>query len=203
MIFLAGLKPPVTMQIQRGISSVIFSLPERSLENDENPALCYLGECQDCEALNTTLRARIESLTENDVFHRNHFLGGRYENLYVVLDAIPEMRVILDLATAQAADILNRPKKDLRLGWWLNIMQPGDCTYPHTHDDADELLSGVYYIVVPPRSGKLLLTKGAQRAEVEPRVGRFVYFKPDVLHEVTRNESGRPRISVGFNVGPA
>ncbi len=182
---------------------MIFSLPERSLENNENPALYYLGECQDCEALNATLCARIESLTENDVFHRNHFLGGRYENLYVVLDTIPEMRVILGLVTAQAAYVLNRPKKALVVGWWLNIMRPGDCTYPHTHDDADELLSGVYYIVVPPRSGKLLLTKGVQRAEVAPRAGRFVYFQPDVLHEVTRNESDCPRISIGFNVGPS
>lgn len=182
---------------------MIFSLPERSLENNENPALYYLGECQDCEALNATLCSRITSLTEREISHQNHFLGGRYENLYVVPDAIPEMRVILDLATAQSAHILKRPKKNLIVGWWLNIMRPGDCTYPHTHDDADELLSGVYYIVVPPRSGKLLLTKDAQRAEVEPRVGRFVYFKPDVLHEVTRNESDRPRISIGFNIGPS
>jgi hypothetical protein len=110
--------------------------------------------------------------------------------------------VILDLATAQAAHILKRPKKDLRLGWWLNIMQPGDITWPHTHDAGDELLSGVYYIDVPPDSGKLLLTQDVQCLEIEPRAGRFVFFAPDVMHEVTRNESGCPRISVGFNVGP-
>ncbi|MCR4347559.1 MAG: 2OG-Fe(II) oxygenase family protein [Sulfuricaulis sp.] len=181
---------------------MIFSPPERNPENNGSSAFYKLGECQDCEALNATLLARIELLTENEIFHRNHFLGGRYENLYVVLDAIPEMRVILDLATAQAAHILDQPKKELVIGWWLNIMRPGDYTYPHTHDDADELLSGVYYIVVPPRSGKLLLTKGSQRAEVEPRAGRIVYFKPDVLHEVMRNESDGSRISIGFNVGP-
>ncbi len=111
--------------------------------------------------------------------------------------------MILDLATAQAAHILNRPKKDLRLGWWLNIMQPGDITFPHTHDAGDELLSGVYYIDVPSDSGKLVLTQGTQRLEIDPCAGRFVFFTPDVMHEVTRNESGRPRISVGFNVGPA
>lgn len=80
-------------------------------------------------------------------------------------------------------------------------MQPGDITYPHTHDAGDELLSGVYYIEVPPHSGKLLLEQGGQRLEIVPQAGRFVFFAPDILHEVTLNESGRPRISFGFNVG--
>lgn len=180
---------------------MIFSPPGKNPEINGNPALYKLGECQDCEALNATLRVRIELLTEREIFHRNHFLGGRYENLYLVPDAVPEMRVILDLATAQAAHILSWPKKELILGWWLNIMRPGDITYPHTHDDADELLSGVYYIEVPPGSGKLLLKDGQQYAEVEPQAGMFVFFLPYVLHEVTRNESDRPRISIGFNVG--
>lgn len=175
----------------------------KSAENNGNPALYKLGECEDCGALNATLRARIELLAECEIFHRNHFLGGRYENLYIASDAFPEMGVILDLATAQAAHILGRPKKELILGWWLNIMRPGDITYPHTHDDADELLSGVYYIDVPPDSGRLLLTSGVQYVEVEPRAGRFVFFAPDVMHEVTRNESCRSRISIGFNIGPA
>lgn len=182
---------------------MIFLPPTKNPENNAIPPLYRIGECRDCEALNATLRARIELLTPGEIVRRHHYLGGRYENLYVMIESIPELRVILDLATAQAAHILNRPKKDLRLGWWLNIMQPGDITYPHTHDEGDELLSGVYYIDVPPHSGELLLTHGAQRLEIEPRAGRFVFFAPDILHEVTRNESDRPRISVGFNVGPA
>jgi hypothetical protein len=182
---------------------VIFLPPEKKPENSAIPPLYRIGECRDCEALNATLRARIEQLTPGEIVRRHHYLGGRYENLYVTLESIPGLRVILDLATAQAAHILNRPKKDLRLGWWLNIMQPGDITWPHTHDAGDELLSGVYYIDVPPDSGKLLLTQDVQCLEIEPRAGRFVFFAPDVMHEVTRNESDRPRISVGFNVGPA
>lgn len=182
---------------------MIFLPPTKNLENNANPPLYRIGECRDCEALNATLCARIHRLLPGDIVQRHHYLGGRYENLHVTLESIPELRVILDLATAQAAHILKRPKKDLRLGWWLNIMQPGDVTFPHTHDAGDELLSGVYYIDVPPDSGKLVLTQGTQRLEIEPGAGRFVFFAPDLMHEVTRNESGRPRISVGFNVGPA
>jgi 2OG-Fe(II) oxygenase superfamily len=182
---------------------VIFLPPAKKPENNANLPLYRIAECRDCEALNATLCSRIQSLPPGDIVRRHHYLGGRYENLYVTLESIPELRVILDLATAQAAHILNRPKKDLRLGWWLNIMQPGDITFQHTHDAGDELLSGVYYIDVPSDSGKLVLTQGTQRLEIDPCAGRFVFFAPDVMHEVTRNESGRPRISVGFNVGPA
>lgn len=182
---------------------MIFLRPEKNPENNASPPLYRIAECRDCEALNATLRARVEQLTPGEIVRRHHYLGGRYENLHVTLESIPELRVILDLATAQAAHILKRPKKDLRLGWWLNVMQPGHVTFPHTHDAGDELLSGVYYIDVPTDSGRLVLSQGAQRLEIEPRAGRFVFFAPDVMHEVTRNESGRPRISVGFNVGPA
>ncbi|MDH3406071.1 MAG: 2OG-Fe(II) oxygenase family protein [Gammaproteobacteria bacterium] len=149
------------------------------------------------------MRVRVERLTDQAVVRRNHYLGGRYENIYVSLESIPELRVILDLATALAAHILMRPKNHLALGWWLNIMQPGERTFPHMHDDADELLSGAYYIDVPPGSGKLLLVRDNRRIEVETHTGMFVFFSPGVLHQVTRNESDRARISVGFNVGLA
>jgi hypothetical protein len=111
--------------------SDLFSPDEKS-ENNFHPVLYKIGECQDCDALNATLRARIELLPQSDVVRRHHYLGGRYENLYVAFESIPEIRVILDLATAQAAHILNRPKKNLRVGWWLNIMRPGDITFAHT-----------------------------------------------------------------------
>jgi hypothetical protein len=165
--------------------------------------LYKVGECLDCDSLNATLRARIELLPESNIVRRHHYLGGRYENLYVAIESIPEIRVILDLATALAAHILNQPKNDLRVGWWLNIMRPGDITFAHTHDEDDELLSGVYYIDVPPDSGKLVLIDGAQREEVRPHAGVFIFFAPETLHEVTRNESGCLRISIGFNIGPA
>ena len=182
---------------------MIFLPPTKNPESNAHPALYNISECQDGDALNAKLRACIELLLLGDMVHRNHYLGGRYENLYVALESIPEMRVILDLATAQAAHILNRPKKDLRLGWWLNIMYPGDITCAHTHDDDDELLAGVYYIDVPPRSGKLVLQPGTEEVVIAPHASMFVFFSPALMHAVTRHESHRPRLAVGFNVGPA
>ena len=189
--------------MQRGINSVIFLRPTKNPENNVHPVLYKIGECQDCDTLNATLLARIELLPQSDIVGQHHYLGGRYEILYVAFESIPEIRVILDLATAQAAHILNRPKKDLRMGWWLNIMHPSDITFAHTHDEDGEILSGVYYIDVPPDSGKLALIDGARREEVQPHAGMFIFFAPEILPEVTRNESGRARISVGFNFGSA
>jgi len=189
--------------MRRGISSVIFLRPTKNRQNDVRPVLYRIGECKDCESLNAALRARIESLPESDIVRRHHYLGGRYENLYVALESIPKIRVILDLATAQAAHILNLPKKDLRMGWWLNVMRPGETTFAHTHDEDDEILAGAYYIDVPPHSGKLVLIDGARREEVQPRAGMYIFFAPNTVHEVTRNESGQARVSVGFNIGPA
>jgi uncharacterized RmlC-like cupin family protein len=152
--------------------------------------------------LNPSLRARIRRLPASHVVRRSHFLGGRYENIYVGTESLPEIGAILDAAAGKAAEILGRPRTMLRIGWWLNVMRPGDVTHAHTHDDGDELLSGVYYIHAPPSSGRLVLFDAARREEIEPRAGLFVFFAPGVPHEVTRNESGRTRLSVGFNVGP-
>lgn len=111
------------------------------------------------------------------------------------------MSVLVNVATKQAARILACKPEMLRIGWWLNIMRPGDITYAHAHDAGDELLSGVYYIDVPSHSGNLILRNDAHRIEIDPRPGMFVFFRPPELHEVTRNVSPAPRISVGFNIG--
>ena len=140
-------------------------------------------------------------LSETSIVRRSHYLGGRYENIYVENESLPEISMILDTAIMEAAEILGHPHPMLHFGWWLNLMKPGDVTYPHTHDDNDELLSGVYYIDAPRDSGRLVLLDAGRRQEITPRAGMFVFFAPDVLHEVTRNESDRPRLSVGFNIG--
>lgn len=158
--------------------------------------------CRVCAALNSSLRSRISKLSETGIVRRNHYLGGRYENISVARESLPEIGAILDTATTHAAEILGLPRAALRIGWWLNLMQPGDITYAHTHDDDDELLSGVYYIDTPPDSGRLVLLDTGRREEIEPCAGLFVFFAPDISHEVTRNASGQVRLAVGFNIGP-
>ena len=81
-------------------------------------------------------------------------------------------------------------------------MGPNEVTTEHNHDDDDELLSGVYYVQVPPNSGDLIIVDKHSRTLVTPQPGMFVYFAPDVMHSVSANRSGERRISIGMNFGP-
>jgi ectoine hydroxylase-related dioxygenase (phytanoyl-CoA dioxygenase family) len=71
---------------------------------------------------------------------------------------------------------------------------------------SDELLSAVYYVEVPEDSGNLVIYEkipgeDPRKIEIAPAAGEFVFFKPDVAHEVTRNNSSQSRLSIGLNFG--
>ncbi|MCK4710140.1 MAG: hypothetical protein KAU21_16095, partial [Gammaproteobacteria bacterium] len=70
-----------------------------------------------------------------------------------------------------------------------------------THDDDDELMSGVYYVTVPESSGQLLLGIAGHHITIEPEAGKMVFFKPNVIHEVSKNLSTHHRLSIGMNFG--
>lgn len=182
---------------------MIFSAPTKNPESNPTASLYYTARCLDCEWFNALLADRIERLAPSDIQQRRHWLSGRYENLYVAIETLPDARVVLDLAIAQAAHILGRAKRELSLGWWINIMRHGDVTQPHAHDAGDEWLSGVYYVRAPPGSGVLRIHAPATPVEVIPRAGEFVFFAPDVVHEVTVHRGTAARIALAFNVGPA
>ncbi len=135
---------------------------------------------------------------------RTHLFDGRYENIYLNEQHIPELSPLIEEATQLAAEILK--VKNLRAGYGFNDMPPGATTTLHTHDDDDELLSGVYYVNVPENSGKLIIYDDSDKnhpetIEITPTAGEFVFFKPDVRHEVSRNNSTKHRLSIGINFG--
>ena len=133
---------------------------------------------------------------------RSHFFEGRYENIYITKEIIPELNAIQNAVIEYAADILDLNKNSLKSGLWFNAMQPGNTTSVHSHDDDDELLSAVYYIVAPDDSGKLILHHEQFTTQVTPAAGMFVFFPPDISHEVSRNNSKETRLSLGINIGP-
>ena len=141
-------------------------------------------------------------LRDTDACHGSHWFGGRYENRYIAPDDLPAVRPLLARARDLAAELLGRPAAELRVGYWFNEMRPGEETGPHSHDEDDELLSGVYYLCVPPASGDLLLGEGARPLRLRPREASFVFFPPELVHAVSRNESEALRLSVGLNIGP-
>jgi len=160
----------------------------------------YIRDLPDHSELNKAIKQQFWQQVDDPGTVRSHFFSGRYENIYLGLDKLPAMQMVMEQAKRFANEILDKPAT-LQAGFWFNSMAPGDTTTLHTHDDDDECLSGVYYIDVPDNSGNLILHEGAERIEVTPVAGRFVFFSPDLPHEVTENLSKSNRLSVGMNFG--
>lgn len=134
---------------------------------------------------------------------QSHFFHGRYENLYIEVDRVPSLRALLDIAVVQAAGILQLDPSQLKYGYWFNLMYPGHVTSVHSHDEDDELLSCVYYLDVPKDSGDLVLHLAEGRLAIRPENGMFVFFPPQLEHEVRENASTSARLSLAINFGPA
>ena len=153
--------------------------------------------------INKQLIKGLELYIDDSSTRKTHEFYGRYENIYIDTARIPELGTVLDAAISYSAQILECPDNELKAGLWFNVMQPGDKTTLHKHDDDDELLSAVYYVEVAENSGLLLLEKPPISSQVTPQVGMFVFFPPDMPHEVTENLSQHRRVSLGINIGPA
>lgn len=131
---------------------------------------------------------------------KTHRFEGRYENIYIQRDAYPEIEPLLTEAQQLAQQLLNLYKCP-DLGFWFNEMHYGDRTLAHRHDDDDELLSGVLYLVTPVNSGDLLLGQGDNILRIKPKAGMFVFFAPNLIHEVEQSNSADMRLSIGMNFG--
>ncbi|HFE48890.1 MAG TPA: hypothetical protein ENJ21_06200 [Chromatiaceae bacterium] len=154
----------------------------------------------DSAAINPPLARRFDVLRDDPAVRKSHLFHGRYENLYIDLDRIPQLLPVQAAVSRHAREITSRAK--LKLGFWFNDMGSGHVTTLHTHDDDDELLSAVYYIRVPADSGRLILHAGGETLAITPREGMLLLFPPDLAHEVEENGSGERRLSVAFNAGP-
>lgn len=150
-------------------------------------------------AFNERLVADYLSLLDAEDTRKSHYFDGRFENIYVNRQNSRALQQVLQVAEQAAQEISGRGP--LQTGFWFNDMPPGHKTTPHTHDDGDELLSGVYYVTTPQHSGNLLLGSGNDRLVIEPRAGLMVFFSPSLLHEVETNHSPESRISIGMNFG--
>lgn len=162
---------------------------------------CYVVPLVDAEDVNQAILAEYALLRDDPTLERSHLFAGRYENVYVPETRMPALRPVLAAARRGAAEYLRQPGLELSVGYWLNAMGPGHVTLPHRHNENDELVSGVYYVQVPEGSGELVITQGIISARVTPLAGQFVFFPPDVLHEVTANRSAQTRLSIGMNFG--
>jgi hypothetical protein len=158
--------------------------------------------CLDCLARHAQILDQLQSARDSNQVRRSHYFAGRYENLYIARELLPSLDIILDTALSESARLLKTDTAKLQLGFWFNIMQQGDVTLAHGHDDNDELLSATYYLQAPAGSAQLLLSLPDGPRRFEPVEGRFIFFHPAVIHEVSVHPLATPRISLGLNVGP-
>jgi hypothetical protein len=164
--------------------------------------LCHVVSCAQCLPYHASIIQRLFELKDSAQARKTHFFAGRYENIYLDRDSIPGLDFILNVALTEAVRLLACEPAQLQLGFWFNLMQAGDITLPHAHDDDDELLSATYYLQIPPDAGKLLLKLPEGIRTIDPVEGNFVFFHPCIEHEVTRHAHATPRISIGMNIGP-
>jgi len=162
---------------------------------------CYVMELADAQGINDAVWSQYQDVRDDPDLRRTHHFEGRYENIYVEEERIPALKQVLQAARQGAARFLHQKEISLSVGFWINDMRPGHVTVPHSHDEDDELVSAVYYVRVPENSGDLVLTRGVISTRITARQGMFVFFAPDVMHEVTENKSGETRLSIGMNFG--
>jgi uncharacterized RmlC-like cupin family protein len=159
-----------------------------------------IAELPDAGTLNAAVLAAWQREGHAPDLRRSHHFHGRFENVYIPLERVPECQPIVDTVVAVARGQLGR--HDLHFGFWFNVMQPGHCTTLHSHAELDELLSAVYYVSCPPGSGDLVLHEDHATVHLKPEPGMLILFPPDIPHEVLPNASGDTRLSIAFNLGP-
>jgi hypothetical protein len=158
-------------------------------------------QVDEAERLNAAIWEEYQLARTGPGVRKSHFFEGRYENIYIEERLIPSLGPVLSAARQGARRFLGTAGLELKLGFWFNEMAPGDVTLPHDHDEDDELLAAAYYVRVPDDSGQLVLGAGQQTVTVTPVPGRVVFFRPGLIHRVTRNLSNEVRLSVGMNFG--
>jgi len=158
--------------------------------------------CHECKPLHESIVNGVLQHLDDPDTHKTHFFNGRYENIYISEQQLPEISPVLKIILDEAAKLLNAEPEKLKIGFWFNFMQKDDVTIAHSHDDDDELLSGTYYLQMPEDSGTLQLSFSPDNVmEIVPEGAALTFFNPEVKHEVTKHHSPIPRISIGFNIG--
>jgi len=155
------------------------------------------------ETLNERLLTAFVELDSSVFSHRSHFIDDRFENLYIAEERLPGLADLIGFARDQGQTVLGPAAPSLKCGFWINAMEPGQRTSRHSHEENDELLSGVYYISAGADSGDILFHDDPFEIRVTPQPGLMLLFPPALVLSVEPNRSTHLRLSVAFNFGPA
>ena len=160
------------------------------------------------ELSNDGIIDQVDQNKENLTF--SHKINDRWENQYLSIDHVPQLKKIFHFACKVGKKIIGKPLvvpyKEMGLPmdeFWFNIARPGESTGWHDHKDRS-VLSGVYYLKVPDNAGDILFRKRDKDKIVEWNIrsetGKLILFHSNIEHSVTINKSNHDRISIAFNL---
>ena len=178
------------------------------------------------EAINEALRREFDAVDWDALaaeasrrFGADHTYS---EDRFVALEQAPTMGVVLEQFIDACRRIIEGLKWDVSgkelvlTSFWAHPTWPGERTDAHRHIPA--LLSGVYYVDVPPESGNIVFIDdnphaayqpplfpgaenylGGRSLEIDAKEGTMLIFPSWLDHKVLRNRSDRRRMSLSFN----
>ena len=162
--------------------------------------------------MNKNKRLDLKDILSKSILKKeySHKINGRWENQYIDLDLIPEIKPVFLMACKEGKSIINKPlvipHKQLGFShneFWFNISNPGDNTGWHDHKE-NAKISGVFYISVPKKSGNIIFRKNDKNKDekwfVKPKDGMMILFPSKLEHCVEINKSCDTRISLSFNL---
>jgi uncharacterized protein (TIGR02466 family) len=157
---------------------------------------------------------------------RAHGYGG-YTS-YASLNDLPRRASLFDELERKIARHVRAFARELQFdlggrklaldGLWINVMNKGAVHAPHIHPHS--VISGTYYVSVPPRSGAIRFedprlammmaapprkpkarAENRQFVDIEPKAGMLLLWESWLRHGVETNGASGKRISVSFNYG--
>lgn len=198
---------------------------------DQTLTLCFPTpiwrfEFGDYEAVNAEILEQLDRLgwdrldeKQRAIVHPSHTFS---EDRFVTVEEAPAIGIVLDFFVKGCNAIARERNWDTReqavslQNYWVHATPPGELTQYHDHKPG--LLSGVYYVDKPQRSGDLVfvdvnpfheygpaLLPGKTDPITRPELavpagnGTMLVFPSWLPHKVPRNESARRRVSLSFN----
>lgn len=152
-------------------------------------------------------------------YHGSYTSYGSWDQLYMMSSEFNKLKSKIDLHVLKYAKKLDfEIKKDsLKMNsMWLNIMENGAQHTAHIHPHS--VFSGTYYVQTPPNASSIKFedprmgffmnsplvkpkakTVNQRFVSLQPKAGDLVLFESWLRHEVPRNQSSKPRLSISFN----
>ena len=192
------------------------------------PTYIFRGSINGAAALNRELAREIKTLEQLDDHGRawsaSNYVGGysSYSSLTQLHHTSPNFAELEKRLQSHVKKFVTKLNWDL-LGrklemttCWANSMGQGTHHTMHTHPMC--VLSGVYYVTVPPKSSPFkiedprlgfLMAAPPRKASapkkeqnyilIEPKAGEFVLFESWLRHEVPPHRGKDRRVSISFN----